>query len=164
MEGDAEALVVGVCDLGFQSTPSVWRATLGWSVLSSVPPNFNPRPPCGGRHSRLYPASSASGFQSTPSVWRATAFDMEARIVVKFQSTPSVWRATQGVAGGGGKRLDFNPRPPCGGRRGSGNVRANLILFQSTPSVWRATFAFLHLDDDRGFQSTPSVWRATMRA
>ena len=34
---------------------------------------------------------------------------------------------------------DFNPRPPCGGRRGRGLDYATKRVFQSTPSVWRAT-------------------------
>ena len=35
---------------------------------------------------------------------------------------------------------DFNPRPPCGGRRhGSQGRDGRLYTFQSTPSVWRET-------------------------
>ena len=56
---------------------------------------------------------------------------------------------------------DFNPLPPCGGRP---NVIVSDLLdavFQSTPSVWRETcvgrFVYLH----KIFQSTPSVWRET---
>ena len=59
----------------------------------------------------------------------------------------------------------FNPRPPCGGRplrqrAGSSSPKS----FQSTPSVWRATSAGRSCSDmQASFQSTPSVWRATPR-
>ena len=34
-----------------------------------------------------------------------------------FQSTPSVWRETLSNNSGYEGDLDFNPLPPCGGRR-----------------------------------------------
>ena len=34
---------------------------------------------------------------------------------------------------------DFNPRPPCGGRRLRSSDSMRAWIFQSTPSVWRAT-------------------------
>ena len=81
--------------------------------------------------------------------------------------------------------LNFNPRPPCGGRpaapltpaggdgisihapRVGGDEMAKKtvlkrVLFQSTPPVWGATaketFYFV---EDVIFQSTPPVWGAT---
>ena len=47
--------------------------------------------------------------------------------------------------------LDFNPRPPWGGRLGLGHFISQLTKFQSTPSVGRATvvksacFAFFNI-------------------
>ena len=81
--------------------------------------NFNPLPPCGGRHilplfsqsesSDFNPLPPCGGrllyhqfgdislrlFQSTPSVWRETRhFKRFSLIIFEFQSTPSVWRET----------------------------------------------------------------------
>ena len=36
-------------------------------------------------------------------------------------------------------KLDFNPLPPCGGRRDAMPRMLRYCLFQSTPSVWRET-------------------------
>ena len=117
VEGDADDGVNLVVIGGFQSTPSVWRATAFTSRLNTSKEisihalrvegdgalsaevcrrnHFNPRPPCGGRR-------------------RPTSSQQK-------------------------RRKYFNPRPPCGGRR----LRAGAVLpdapFQSTPSVWRAT-------------------------
>ena len=81
---------------------------------------------------------------------------------------------------------DFNPRPPCGGRRDSHMTNHEIILFQSTSSVWRTTegvgFQTCTTEDfnprppcggrhrrdytatvPTAFQSTSSVWRTTSR-
>ena len=56
----------------FQSTPSVWRETEDdISAYESVV-DFNPLPPCGGRHIKGDPKYKDFLFQSTPSVWRET--------------------------------------------------------------------------------------------
>ncbi len=83
----------------------------------------------------------------------------------KFQSTPSVWRETSGATRlrTGGK--NFNPLPPCGGRRSS----------RRNPPIWIAiSIHSLRVEGDertgiltqlrRKFQSTPSVWRETPTA
>ena len=192
--------------------------------------NFNPRPPWGGRPSYPPLFTQNLGFQSTPSVGRATCTaencDACANISIhalrgegdqnaafaaiashRFQSTPSVGRATEISPPPLDNNIDFNPRPPWGGRlyalkaynskckisihalRGEGDCDRlhrfeRAFQFQSTPSVGRATFSealllFLHGDfnprppwggrqirtNGRAhrpkFQSTPSVGRAT---
>ena len=35
--------------------------------------------------------------------------------------------------------MNFNPRPPCGGRRGPSRTSPCVVIFQSTSSVWRTT-------------------------
>ena len=93
---------------------------------------------------------------------RATLAINPAAWSASFQSTPSVGRATSQVFMRLAKPLNFNPRPPWGGRRGvsmnneavktisihalrgegdriRGQGRVALGLFQSTPSVGRAT-------------------------
>ena len=56
--------------------------------------DFNPLPPCGGRHQGQKRAQTHPQFQSTPSVWRETQGNRHHRANNQFQSTPSVWRET----------------------------------------------------------------------
>ena len=124
--------------IGFQSTPSVWRETFDFAfgaklALISIHSlrvegdasfcffaisffNFNPLPPCGGRRRAVY----------------------------------------QNLSGN-----HFNPLPPCGGRLLPAILSKFRFPFQSTPSVWRETNTFFALDFGMEFQSTPSVWRET---
>ena len=80
--------------LRFQSTPSARRATCSSLSASSTQPNFNPRPPRGGR-------PVAAG--------KAHPYHL-------FQSTPSARRATRSRPAASAPRENFNPRPPRGGR------------------------------------------------
>ena len=112
-------------------------------------------------------------------------FQGELTPILEFQSTPSVGRATRNICFTVFCFMDFNPRPPWGGRqtdlssfyynrhisihalRGEGDRMFQgeltpILEFQSTPSVGRATNvyqAFTGLIST--FQSTPSVGRAT---
>ena len=151
----------------FQSTPPVWGATRGHVddvVLLHISihaprvggdhfptanayksKDFNPRPPCGGRHTRPGLVLGAPGFQSTPPVWGATPQMTQRAADELFQSTPPVWGATRirplevawmtisihapRVGGDDGQKengdgtSNFNPRPPCGGRHGGAEDR-----------------------------------------
>ena len=171
--------------LTFQSTSSVWRTTAcrpgrvckaghfnprppcGGRRLRSVRQivtflHFNPRPPCGGRQSALRQSLSRRPFQSTSSVWRTTEDKVCADSAEPFQSTSSVWRTTGRWAEAQIGRVDFNPRPPCGGRHFSTSCAKSSALFQSTSSVWRTTRR-LQASGLKNvvFQSTSSVWRTT---
>ena len=79
----------------FQSTPPVWGATPLPTALGLDVPNFNPRPPCGGR---LLQVLQELGQQDI-----------------------SIHAPRVGGDGGGVPLYywceNFNPRPPCGGRR-----------------------------------------------
>ena len=79
-----------------------------------------------------------------------------------FQSTPSAWRETGLYDAFYGKKTNFNPLPPHGGR--PTKVRSFILdwKFQSTPSAWRETPAVPTLAVDVSFQSTPSAWRETV--
>ena len=103
----------------------------------------------------------------------------------KFQSTSSVWRTTTNPVALGlyncisihVLRVEddllisailrplqyFNPRPPCGGRRGYQAGKARHIIFQSTSSVWRTTGCAMTCPARYRFQSTSSVWRTTAK-
>ena len=78
----------------FQSTSSARRTTAYFALSTLIRPNFNPRPPRGGR-------------LSPRPLW--------ARHQV-FQSTSSARRTTVAAAFVGGMLRYFNPRPPRGGR------------------------------------------------
>ena len=125
---------------GFQSTPSVGRATISKHLYICVARisihalrgegdfNFRPVPPFG-----------TWKFQSTPSVGRATSLTSVFLIRSIFQSTPSVGRATLFMC--------FE--------------KIVSVIFQSTPSVGRATKWTYPKTGGAKFQSTPSVGRAT---
>ncbi len=145
-------------------------------------------------------------FQSTPPVWGATGHRKEAQIVPRFQSTPPVWGATISFGifltlliisihaprvGGdstgkcgpiwtrnfnprppcGGRRLEmgrtelhngnFNPRPPCGGRRGPRMGAAEFAISIHAPRVGGDLPACFCMSLSCLFQSTPPVWGAT---
>ena len=80
-------------------------------------PNFNPRPPRGGRPWAALQGKAKVEFQSTPPARGATLPPMREVFFMEFQSTPPARGATcedmreQLVA-----RPHFNPRPPRGGR------------------------------------------------
>ena len=117
VEDDLAAGSVVAHRVGFQSTSSVWRTTLFFFGLRLFFCNFNPRPPCGGRH------------------WITQTFFFS----FQFQSTSSVWRTTLKLFPASMSCADFNPRPPCGGRPSWQLVAPRKQRFQSTSSVWRTT-------------------------
>ena len=78
--------------------------------------DFNPRPPCGGRHEWGQYDIKSAPFQSTSPVWRTTEVSQNQRRKNIFQSTSPVWRTTWRDV-------------PLQSRYG----------FQSTSPVWRTT-------------------------
>ena len=56
---------------------------------------------------------------------------------------------------------NFNPRPPCGGRRNVGLQGNELVTFQSTPPMRGATYRFIFSISVMIFQSTPPMRGAT---
>ena len=211
--------------------------------------NFNPRPPCGGRHQAGTAHHQRERFQSTSSVWRTTFRGVEAHGVQRisihvlrveddlaaeslenarrisihvlrveddpvsfsatlptiFQSTSSVWRTTLPLTPSvqrsaisihvlrveddgtrssrphpssdfnprppcGGRRsrffavcavTNFNPRPPCGGRQVSMCAAFAAINFNPRPPCGGRLFGVLLAVRIVRFQSTSSVWRTT---
>ena len=124
----------------FQSTPSVGRATFGSIKINRVC-NISIHALRGeGDSSPALPPATPEGFQSTPSVGRATCVVWAFRCsVVDFNPRPP-WGGRRGSA------FDllfvrsyFNPRPPWGGRPLTANPYQTIQKFQSTPSVGRAT-------------------------
>ena len=125
----------------FQSTSSVWRTT--WDCLRRGGSlfHFNPRPPCGGRPQTLVPLSAADVFQSTSSVWRTTpdkyCWLWRWQISIHVLRVEDDWTLNTFVI----LLTDFNPRPPCGGRRHAADV---------VRSVGGISIHVLRVEDDLG--------------
>ena len=103
-------------------------------------PDFNPLPPCGGRH--FYGVSTdyiLGNFNPLPPCGGRLSHRLKPTTRTTFQSTPSVWRETRTVCDRSLALTYFNPLPPCGGRLICGICRFCCVQFQSTPSVWRET-------------------------
>ena len=124
----------------FQSTSSVWRTTIRTNSVGYKGVYFNPRPPCGGRPRCVW----CSGICIRISIHVLRVEDdccqyVHIRAPLQFQSTSSVWRTTVLCGLPICAHLDFNPRPPCGGRQCRAPLCRFPTVFQSTSSVWRTT-------------------------
>ena len=104
---------------------------------------FNPRPPCGGRPFFSPSSLGSAAFQSTSSVWRTTG--KEARYMLWRDISIHVLRVEDDQIAkiSAVDENDFNPRPPCGGRRKPAKTGASCGRFQSTSSVWRTTIVIV---------------------
>ena len=138
-EGDTALSTGSSCSSRFQSAPSLRRATRRPAAPTTQGRRFNPRPPCGGRRSLSRKASTSGGFQSAPSLRRATS--RKARQSVPDEVSIRALPAEGDAASGSGRipSTCFNPRPPCGGRRGGSRSDKRNLVFQSAPSLRRAT-------------------------
>ena len=140
-------------------------------------PNFNPRPPRGGRRARSADMSTCVLFQSTPPARGATS-DFQRRIPFsEFQSTPPAKGATYDMIdatsiniisihapreGGDNERratqpaeANFNPRPPRRGRLHAARAACWRREFQSTPPRGGRLTLILIFRVHIQFQSTP---------
>ena len=101
-------------------------------------------------------------FQSTPSVGRATTSRRpRATTISRFQSTPSVGRATVTGETDSDLVIDFNPRPPWGGRRYRRKISCLNCHFNPRPPWGGRPAQGGRKFKSCKFQSTPSVGRAT---
>ena len=130
---------------------------------TSLPRNFYPRPPRGGRLLPLMSSSVYSTFLSTPSARRATrAADGAVRPIqisihaLREEGDRKTLRSKTTF-------LNFYPRPPRGGRRELHDVLERAREFLSTPSARRATPFLGVCGRAKAFLSTPSARRATFR-
>ena len=129
--------------------------------VDKIPSDFNPRPPCGGRPDWENKIVDEVVFQSTSPVWRTTRIDAEGvKSIIISIHVPRVEDDINLPAGAYNagisihvprveddldlslphhSRRNFNPRPPCGGRRSKAVYSVCSALFQSTSPVWRTT-------------------------
>ena len=167
----------------FQSTSSVWRTTApggAAAIIGQISIHV-----LRVEDDLLIVAvlCTRTKFQSTSSVWRTTrragprTWSAGISIhVLRVEDDPPM--IVKPLAAGdfnprppcGGRRagelcaglwLDFNPRPPCGGRHVCQHAGVIPAVFQSTSSVWRTTALRHHQQMPAQFQSTSSVWRTT---
>ena len=161
-EGDLTAVCNVSSVTGFLSTPSARRATSTPNSVRCCCTNFYPRPPRGGRRSRLDAVPPAGIFLSTPSARRATP----QRHGTGGHHPISIHALREEGDPGRDRRRrwsgHFYPRPPRGGRHAGEALRvgsviisihalreegdlirllcmANSAIFLSTPSARRAT-------------------------
>ena len=113
--------------ISFQSTPSVWRATLGIKVGSGDRKyDFNPRPPCGGR--QLYNDGQPRCRDISIHALRVEG-DHD---FVRLRRCDIISIHALRAEGDSRACLDkfwkryFNPRPPCGGRPRSAAYRPSI--------------------------------------
>ena len=105
----------------FQSTPPVWGAT----ETAKRPPAFRGisihAPRVGGDSA---PQARAAAYRPisihAPRVGGDHILAFKTIKFQVFQSTPPVWGATPPGLSRGAFPINFNPRPPCGGRRDFG--------------------------------------------
>ena len=101
--------------------------------------NFNPRPPRGGRPGQRYKHARPQLFQSTPPAWGATHLS---HLTIHYQRisihAPRVGGDIEGIHADDDE-VDFNPRPPRGGRPRKRVFVDMTQIFQSTPPAWGAT-------------------------
>ena len=125
----------------FLSTPSARRATWSRLTSASVPRNFYPRPPRGGRLFDAIVNEIVKKFLSTPSARRAThPVTPDLSRAKKFRSTPSARRATGRKKQATGMPQEFLSTPSA--RRATwppAVARGHPSAFLSTPSARRAT-------------------------
>ena len=95
--------------------------------------DFNPRPPCGGRHTEIAQKAVGVKFQSTSPVWRTTSRTTHpppaARISIHVPRVEDDDEQREH----GAPVIDFNPRPPCGGRHTIAKPKAKTIYFNPRP-------------------------------
>ena len=182
-EGDVFCLYIDIKLYHFNPRPPWGGRPSSSCKKDTASLNFNPRPPWGGRPSFLLTSKPDTSFQSTPSVGRATSRTRIRQCVETFQSTPSVGRATDKATtgiiierisihalrgegddipeSGVGKRTNFNPRPPWGGRLQPRQPGTLVLHFNPRPPWGGRPSAFSRQSVLSAFQSTPSVGRAT---
>ena len=146
----------------FQSTSPVWRTTRMKICGTSWEKNFNPRPPCGGRH-RGRPGEGVFGGYFNPRppcggrlcpVTRRTRMKCISIHVPRVEDDCSAKSCSRAMT-------NFNPRPPCGGRLGWKFEKEEKTYFNPRPPCGGRQFIELKDASFWSFQSTSPVWRTT---
>ena len=131
--GDADRAAASCCRCISIHAP---RAGGDYFCLSALRwySNFNPRPPCGGR--RQNGVMSADDIRISIHAPRAGGDGASSILPTHtptFQSTPPVRGATYKRCIPRSTLPNFNPRPPCGGRRTVPRRSLSLLHFNPRP-------------------------------
>ena len=149
------------------------------SMSGTRPGYFNPRPPCGGRHVINLDGAAVVLFQSTSPVRGTTGRDDANQggacisihvpragddlavesVVNRFAISIHVPRAGDDPSASGGANClhNFNPRPPCGGRRQKSCLLRSGQNFNPRPPCGGRPSAGLNRSRRQVFQSTSPV-------
>ena len=129
---------------GFQSTPPARGATLrGRLSIHSILISIH-APRKGGDRAFLYAPARHQIFQSTPPARGATGLWSKSMLPSWISIHAPRKGGDVGVAAEGMYRINFNPRPPQGGRRENTRRRFRWLIFQSTPPARGATVIVQH--------------------
>ena len=149
--------------IGFQSTLPVRGAT--WAVLQYFPQSdyFNPRSPCGER-----PLLEEALTSTTVISIHAPRAGSDA-LLISAPNQPGLFQSTLPVRGATPDReqlicgsINFNPRSPCGERRGSvTSVILRTEISIHAPRAGSDTLPFFSFRRYNTFQSTLPVRGAT---
>ena len=147
---------------GFQSTAPVWGPTTVSIAIKSAYAFQSTAPVWGPTVPDLPPVRDVR-FQSTAPVWGPTTSSRQTlNCSMEFQSTAPVWGPTGHDPGRRKTAGDFNPRPPCGGRRMPlcPNWTQRYISIHG-PRVGADGTTFVTYRFGVIFQSTAPVWGPT---
>ena len=127
----------------FQSTHPMRGATARYSPPAWGRRNFNPRTPCGVRHSKAETQYLTGKFQSTHPMRGATVIAQHAaqRAEISIHAPHAGCDCRDRKRGA--VRRHFNPRTPCGVRLVHGESGRDSLRFQSTHPMRGATAADL---------------------
>ena len=101
--------------------------------------SFNPRTPCGVRRGLRRPFPVPEWFQSTHSLRSATIDNVRKLHCICVSIHALLAECDPGVRPAKTRICSFNPRTPCGVRRGENPDNGRTLPFQSTHSLRSAT-------------------------
>ena len=149
------------CNL-FQSTPPARGATLRPPRRAGQRPDFNPRPPRGGRQ-QVFCKLAFVGDISIHAPREGGDSKALQPVAIHFYFNPRPPRGgrRQAVLPTAPPYMHFNPRPPRGGRLRGPGARVVFVDFNPRPPARGATVLYDWLSFTSKFQSTPPARGAT---
>ena len=130
---------------------------------ASCTDNFNPRSPCGERPTARSMTCSPPRFQSTLPVWGATCASAPVPVIIVISiHAPRVGSDSAQLHRTGNPALNFNPRSPCGERRTPPGGRiVDSAHFNPRSPCGERPAGLAMCTTEAQFQSTLPVWGAT---
>ena len=149
---------------GFQSSRSLRTATLAGNRVRNHPGNFNPRGPCGPRHTDRGNNVNCHAISILAVLAdRDEVIPYDGLNCLIFQSSRSLRTATSRSFSNSASTAYFNPRGPCGPRQAAAHRTRREDAFQSSRSLRTATYPSATADNIVEFQSSRSLRTATFQ-